>query len=165
MITGRVLDVCAGAKQEAVAANYPNGLPAVSDASMEQFMESVYMQQPLPHNLTGVPVILSVIDANGNYRTIGSTTSDGTGAFGFNWTPDISGTFTAIATFPGSNGYYGSSDQIHFYASEAATPQPTTGTGSNAATTSDLLLYLAVGVIAIIIAIAIVGALILRRRP
>jgi hypothetical protein len=165
MITGRVLDVCAGAKQEAVSANYPNGLPAVSDASMEQFMESVYMQQPLPHNLTGVQVILSVIDANGNYRTIGSTTSDGTGAFGFNWTPDISGTFTSIATFPGSNGYYGSSDQIHFYASEAATPQPTTGTGSNAATTSDLLLYLAVGVIAIIIAIAIVGALILRRRP
>jgi hypothetical protein len=163
-ITGTVMDVSAGASQEAVAKSFPNGLPAVSDDSIRGLMEAVYMQQPIPHNLTGVPVTLSVIDANNNFRTIGTTTTDGTGAFGYTWTPDISGTFTVIASFTGSNGYYGSSAQTYFYAGEAATPQPTAGPGGNAATTGDLLLYVGVGVIAIIIAIAIVGALILRRR-
>ena len=33
-ITGAVTDISAGASQEAVAANFPNGLPCVSDASM-----------------------------------------------------------------------------------------------------------------------------------
>jgi len=163
-ITGTIMDVSAGAKQEAVAANYPNGLPVVSDDSIRSFMESVYMQQPIPHNITGVPITLSVLDANGNYRTIGTTTSDGTGTFAYTWTPDISGSYTVIATFLGTNGYYGTTAQSHFYASEAAvTPSPTTGL-SGAATAGDLLLYMAVAVIIIVIAIAIVGALLLRKR-
>ena len=53
-ITGTVTDISAGAQQKAVAANYPNGLPCVSDASMTQFMEAVYEQQPMPTNITGV---------------------------------------------------------------------------------------------------------------
>ena len=59
-ITGSVTDISAGAPQEAVAANFPNGLPCVSDASMPQFMEAVYEQQPMPTNITGVPVTISV---------------------------------------------------------------------------------------------------------
>ena len=43
-ITGSVTDISAGAPQTAVASNFPNGLPCVSDASMTQFIESVYMQ-------------------------------------------------------------------------------------------------------------------------
>jgi hypothetical protein len=70
-----------GSKQEAVAANFPNGLPYVSDASMTGFMEAVYEQQEMPHNITGVPVTISVTDSNGNYRTIGTTTSDASGFF------------------------------------------------------------------------------------
>jgi len=164
-ITGTVMDVSAGASQEAVAKSFPNGLPAVSDASMTRFMDAVYMQQPIPFNTTGVPVTISVIDANGNYRTIGTTTSDATGTYALNWTPDIPGAYTVIAQFAGSNGYYPSTAETHFYASEAATPPPTTPQASNLATTSDLLLYMAVAVIAIIIAIAIVGALMLRKKP
>ncbi len=163
-ITGTVTDISAGAKQEAVRANWPNGLPAVSDDSMRTFMEAAYMQQPIPHNSTGVLVTLSVIDANGNSRTIGTTTSDGTGAYGFTWTPDISGAYTLIATFSGSNGYYGSSAQTHFYTSEVATPTSTAGAGSGFATTADLITYLAIGVIVILIAIAIVGVLTLRKK-
>ena len=71
--------------------DFPNGVPAVSDASMSSWMEYVYMQKPKPTNATGVPVTLSVIDSNGNYRHIGTTTSDASGMFGFTWTPDISG--------------------------------------------------------------------------
>jgi hypothetical protein len=163
-ITGTVMDVSAGATQEAVAANYHNGLPAVSDASMSGFMEAVYMQQPVPFNTTGVQVILSVIDGNGNYRTIGTTTSDATGNYAFTWCPDISGSYTIIATFAGSNGYYPSTAQTHIYAGEAATPAPTAQTG-NYATTSDLMLYIAGAVVAIIIAIAAVGILLFTKKP
>ena len=105
-ITGTVTDISAGSQQEAVAANFPNGLPCVSDASMTQFMEAVYMQQPMPTNVTGVPVILSVIDSNGNHRQIGTTTSDASGTFAFTWTPNIPGNYTVIATFAGSQSYY-----------------------------------------------------------
>ncbi len=164
-ITGTVTDVSAGARQEAVAANYPNGLPVVSDASMSAFMETVYMQQPDPHNEVGVSVTLSVVDSNGNYRSIGSTTTDASGAYGFTWTPDIAGDYTLIATFAGSGGYYGSSAQTHFYASDvvASTSAPTSSTG-NYATTTDF----AIGIAAIIVVLVIIGALImmmLRKRP
>ena len=60
------------------------------------------MQQPIPHNTTGVPVTLSVVDANGNYRTIGTTTSDGTGAYGFTLdTRHMQAHTPVIATFSG----------------------------------------------------------------
>ena len=55
-ITGTITDVSPGASQSAVAKNFPNGLPCVSDASMTGLMEAAYEQQPLPSNLTGVPV-------------------------------------------------------------------------------------------------------------
>ena len=70
-IKGTVTDISAGTKQTVQAANFPNGVPAVSDASMSQWMEYVYMQKSKPMNTTGVPVTLSVVDANGNFRTIG----------------------------------------------------------------------------------------------
>ena len=53
-------------------ANFPNGLPCVSDASMTQWMEYVYEQQPEPTNVTGVPVTLTAIDPNGNFVTLGT---------------------------------------------------------------------------------------------
>lgn len=49
-----------------------------------------------------------------------------------------------------------------------STPAPTVTAQVNLATTTDLMSYIVVGVIAIIIAIAIVGALLmitLRKRP
>ena len=71
-------------------------------------MEYVYMQQPCPTDVTGVPVDISVLDSNGNYRSIGSTTSDGSGKFALTWTPDIPGDFTIVAAFAGSKSYYSS---------------------------------------------------------
>jgi outer membrane protein assembly factor BamB len=166
VIRGTVTDISAGASQEAVAANFPNGLPCVSDSSMTPFMEAVYEQQSMPTNVTGVPVSLYVLDSNHNYRQIGSTTSDASGMFTYTWTPDIPGDFTVYAVFAGSQSYYGSSAETSFYASAAApTVAPTATPQANLATTSDLMTYMAVGVIAIIIAIAIVGILMLRKHP
>jgi hypothetical protein len=162
-IRGTVIDISAGAKQNAVASNYPSGLPCVSDESQSQWMEHIYMQQPLPSNTTGVPVTISVIDSNNNYRDIGTSTTDSSGSFGFTWTPDITGDFTVIATFAGTDSYYGSCAETFFTATEPAqnqTPTPTVQPDN----TATIVTY---GVIAIIVAIIIVGAvivLILRKR-
>jgi hypothetical protein len=163
-ISGTVIDISAGTQQQAQAANFPNGVPAVSDASMTGWMEYVYMQQPCPTDVTGVPVDISVLDSNGNYRSIGSTTSDGSGTFAFTWTPDISGDYTVIATFAGSESYYPSNAETHFTASDTAptaSPYPTV----NLPPTE---MYIAAAAVAIIVAIAIVGVLMLmaiKKRP
>jgi hypothetical protein len=164
-ISGTISDISAGSQQAGVIENYPNGLPAVSDSSMEQFMESVYMQQTMPNNTTGVPITLSVLDANGNFRTIGTTTSDASGTFAYNWIPDISGAYTLYATFGGSESYYGSAANSHFYASEQA-PTPT---GQPNQTSSSMVdTYFLPSVVAIILVIIIVGAVLwlaIRKRP
>jgi hypothetical protein len=163
-IRGTVTDVSAGTQQQAQKANFPNGVPAVSDASMTPFMAALYMQQPMPTNTTGVPVAISVIDSNGNSRQIGSTTSDGSGMFTFNWTPDISGSYTVIASFAGSESYYSSSAETSFYASA---PAPTASPYPQI-TLPPTEMYIVAAAAAMIVAIAIVGALILiavKKRP
>jgi len=164
-ITGSVIDASPGTKQLQTYSLYPNGLPCVSDESESLFMEAVYQQQPMYNNMTGVPVTISVIDSNHNQRDIGTTTSDVMGNFGLTWTPDIPGDYQVIATFKGSNSYYPSSSSTYFSAVETPTHEPVVTAQSNAATTADLMTY-NVGVgIAIIIAIAIVGLLLFRRKP
>jgi len=165
VISGTVTDISAGTQQSEQLARFPNGVAAVSDESQSLFMEAAYQQQPMYNNMTGVPVTISVIDSNNNFRDIGSTTSDVNGNFGFTWTPDISGDYEVIATFAGSNSYYPSTSSTYFYAGETPTHEPTAPQATGLATTGDLMTYnLGVG-IAIIIAIAIVGLLLLRRKP
>ncbi len=164
-ISGTITDLSAGSQQEAAAANFPHGLPAVSDASQTGWMEYVYMQQPFPTNTTGVPITVSVIDSNGNTRQIGSTTSDSSGTFALTWTPDIPGDYTVIANFAGSESYYPSSAEAHFTAAEpASTAPPVAATAPSMADQ-----YFLPSVAAIIVVIIIVGAvlalLMLRKRP
>ncbi len=167
VIRGTVTDISPGTKQTQQAADFPNGPPVASDKSMSDWMGYVYQQKPLPTNFIGVPVDIFVLDSNGNYRTIGTATTDTNGAYSLQWTPDIPGKYTVYASFAGTNGYWPSSAETAFAVDQAqqAPAAPTTTTQPSLATTSDLALYLAVGVIAIIIAIAIVGVLLLRRRP
>ena len=141
------------------------GTPAISDASMTQWMDYLYDQQPEPMNATGVQVTLSVLDSNNNKYDIGTTVSDINGKFALDWTPTVPGIYMITATFAGSNSYFGSSAETAVTVqtvSATVTPAPVT---LNYATTTDLMMYLAVGVIAIIIAIAIVGLLLLRKKP
>ncbi len=106
VIRGTVTDISAGTKQNEQAARFPNGVPAVSDASQSAWMEYVYMQKPRPMDVTGVEVTLSVMDENGNFREIGKTTSNSDGFFTFNWKPDIEGQYTVYASFGGSESYW-----------------------------------------------------------
>jgi outer membrane protein assembly factor BamB len=164
-ISGTVTDISAGSKQQAVAANFPNGLPCVSDASMTGWMEYVYMQQPCPTTVTGVPVSISVLDSNGNYRQIGSTTSDGSGAFGFTWTPDIPGDFTVVASFEGSESYYTSSAEAFFTASAAAPTAAPTATPTQSVADTYFVPAIAGLFVLIIIVLVLVVLMMLRKRP
>ena len=140
------------------------GTPAISDASMTQWMEYLYMQQPEPMNATGVPVTLSYIDPNGNTYTMGTTTSNIAGQYSYAFTPTVPGTYTIIATFGGSNSYYSSTAQTTMgFDPPTATAAPT------ATPTSVANLYFVPAVIAIIVVIiigfALLAILSLRKRP
>ena len=60
----------------------------------------------IANQLLGVEVTLDVVDANGNYRNIGTATTDASGMYSYQWKPDIEGKYTVIATFHGTNGYW-----------------------------------------------------------
>jgi hypothetical protein len=163
-IRGTVMDISAGTTQNEQAARFPAGVPAVSDNSQTGWMEYVYMQKPRPSDTTGVPVIISVVDANGNYREIGTTTTNADGFFSLNWKPDIEGSYMAYASFAGSKSYYPSHAVTSFAVDPAsATPTPAPTAAPNAAD-----LYLLPGIIGIILAIIVVGVvtiIVLRKKP
>ena len=107
---------------------------------------------------------ISVLDGNGNYREIGKTTSNSDGFFTFNWTPDIEGPYTVYASFAGSESYWPS----HAVTSFAIDPAPLAPPEEPQAPLSMTDTYIMYAAIAIIIAVAIVGAvivLIVRKRP
>ncbi|MGA2682751.1 MAG: PQQ-binding-like beta-propeller repeat protein [Candidatus Bathyarchaeia archaeon] len=165
-ITGAVIDTSAGTHQLEQAANFPHGVPCVSDASMTPWMEYVYMQQPMPSNVTGVKVDLFVLDSNNNYRQIGTTTSDASGSFGFTWKPDIAGQYTVFASFAGTQSYYPSTAETYFYASNAAATPAPTSTPLTGLATQTTVMYIGIAIIiVIIVGIAALAMITLRKRP
>ena len=166
VIRGTVMDKSAGTMQTQQAGQFPNGVPVASDASMKDWMGYVYQQKPLPTNFTGVQVTVDVVDSNGNYRNIGSATTDATGMYSLAWTPNISGNYTVIATFHGTNGYWPSYSETTFVvASPHETSVPASPTPAPSA--ADLYFVPAIaGLFVLIIIVAIVLAmLMLRKRP
>jgi len=157
LITGNVMDEATGTKDSDRLARFPNGVAAVSDESQSAWMEYVYMQQPKPLNATGVSVELFVIDANNNYRSIGTTTTDTTGFYSYNWMPDIPGKYTVYAQFAGSESYWPSQATTAFAVDEAPEPTP----APTESPPSMVEQYFLPAVIAIIVVIIIIGALIM----
>jgi hypothetical protein len=165
VLSGTVMDVSAGASQEAVKANFPNGLPCVSDASQSLWMQYVYEQQPEPTNTIGVQVYLTAIDPNKNTVSLGTTTTDSSGFYSFSYTPPISGHYTVIATFDSTGAYYGSCAESAFTANNPPpTAAPTAAPITGLASQSSLTLGIVAAVIVILIAIAIVAILLLRKK-
>ena len=132
---------------------------------MTDWMGYIYQQKPLPTNFKGVDVSIDVVDANGNFRNIGTATTDYTGAYNLVWIPDIPGTYNVIATFAGTNAYWPSSSTAAFNVMEAvATPTPTVVQQQSAA---DMYFVPAVAGIAVLIVIVgvVLALLLLRKRP
>jgi hypothetical protein len=143
--------------------------PCVSTASMKTQMDYLHMQLPIGgvwgnDVMTGVSVTLTAIDQNGNPTDIGTVTTNAYyGTFETAWTPPEEGTYEIIASFAG-DASYGSSG-----ASAAATvghaPETTAPVEIPPPTDITPLYYaVAAATIAIIIAIAVVGMFMLRKR-
>jgi hypothetical protein len=119
LIKGTVTDQSPGAKKIAPNVGYVNGVPVVSDADQQAWMEYLYMQQACPTTATGVEVSLDTLDPNGNFIHIDTVTSDMSGGFKKMFTPEVPGEYTIIATFPGSESYGSSYAQTYVGVSEA----------------------------------------------
>jgi len=160
LIKGMVIDECVGARKIAISMGYANGVPAISDESMQDWMEYLYMQQSMPTNATGVDVSLDALDPNGNFVHIGAATSDASGLYKKAFVPEVPGEYTIIATFAGSESYYGSYAETAIDVQEAPQasppieiPQPIDNT-----------MTIVYATIAIILSIAIVGIILLRKK-
>jgi outer membrane protein assembly factor BamB len=145
------------------------GTPCVSAASMETQMEYLHMQHPIDglyHNetITGVPVILTAIGSDGTVIDIGTTTTNGYGGtFGMAWTPPNEDTYTIMASFNGDDSYGSSMATTAVTVGPApASPTPTPTPQPQAAPDNTPLIY---ATVAIIIAVAIVGIMLYRKRP
>ena len=109
---------------------FPNGVPAVSDADQSEWMLYVYKQFSQPTDVTGVPVSIDAVDPNGNYIHLGDATSDASGRFHLEYTPDTEGSYVIYATFGGSAAYY------HSFAQNAISSISSTRSNTNTNTTS-----------------------------
>ncbi len=143
------------------------GTPCVSKDSMGAWMAYIHMQETIPSNVVGVPVSLDAIDPNGQPMHIADVTSDMSGTFAYTWIPTIVGDYKITATFMGDDSYGSSWAQTYATVAAAPTTDQTGGSTSNV-NTNDIIgplsTYIIAGVVAIIIAIALVGVMLLRKR-
>ena len=124
-IEGRITDISPGTESSAITMRFPNGVPAVSDASMSHWMKYVYLQFPMPTDVSGVEVILEAVDPTGHYFVIDKVTSDGAGMFKKMWKPETEGEYTIIARFAGSKSYWPSYAESALSVGAAPDPYPT----------------------------------------
>jgi outer membrane protein assembly factor BamB len=154
MITGTVTDQSAGAQ----------GTPAIADANMENWMEYLYQQRPMPEDAQGVTVKLYAIDPNNNYQDIGEVTSDIWGNYGKSWTPPVEGDYLVIADFAGSAAYGSSSDSTYFTVNPAASPGQPIEPEEPVEAVALGITELAIIAVAIIAVIGVIAFWVLRKR-
>ncbi len=154
LIQGSVLDMSPGK---------PN-TPAIADEDMSEWMDYLYGQNATllntPPSSNGVPVRLYAIGSDGTVIEVGTATSDSSGKFALAWTPSKAGTYKITATFDGSSSYFGSWTETGLLITESPAATPTT----TAQYPDNTPMFIG-STVAIIIAIAIVGVLMLRKRP
>ena len=77
---------------------FPNGVPAVADEDMSEWMIYVYKQFERPTNVAGVPVKIEIIDPNGEYAWIGTATTEWMETMDSMIIPEIEGKYMIMAT-------------------------------------------------------------------
>jgi outer membrane protein assembly factor BamB len=163
LVEGMVTDISPGTQEYSKTARFPNGVPAVADENMSDWMLYVYKQFERPADAVGVEVVLSVLDPNNNFYEVGRATSDAGGYFGCEFTPEVPGLYKIIASFEGSGAYYGSFAETFINVEEApvATPAPTP---TPAPMTDTYVLGIGAAAIIAIVVIGLVLILMLRKR-
>jgi hypothetical protein len=159
LVQGSVLDMSPGK---------PN-TPAVADEDMSEWMGYLYGQNATllnsPPSPNGVPVRLYAIASDGNVIEIGVATSDSSGKYALAWTPSKADTYRITATFDGSDSYFGSWSETALLINESAAPTTTSASTLTLEAINNMVLTnVAIFGVLIIIAIAIVGVLLLRKR-
>jgi hypothetical protein len=125
VVSGTVMDVSPGTKDSKIALRFPGGVPAIADAHMSDWMYYVYNQFSRPADAVGVEVRIQVVDPAGAYAWIGTATSDAWGNYEYSFIPQMKGTYTILATFVGSESYYGSQQTTYLTVGDAPAPYPT----------------------------------------
>jgi outer membrane protein assembly factor BamB len=178
LIQGTVTDLSSGQKDT----------PAISDESMNAWMQHIHNNKPAPLNATGVTVFLQAMRSDGTLIDITHVKSDALGHYVYTWVPTTQDTYKIVATFEGSNSYYASSNECGLSVGPAAavapivtptpttptqtatpivtptvapTPTPTTPAGPGGLPASTLYAIAAAVVVIVIVAVAAVA---LRRR-
>jgi hypothetical protein len=115
--------------------------------------------------MTGVPVKLTAIDPNGNVIDVGTATSNAYyGTFSFAWKPEISGTYTIMASFAGDDSYGSSGASTAIVVGAVPTVAPTATPTSFESINSTLMTGFIILAVLIVIALIILGVLLLRKR-
>jgi len=159
LIQGTVMDKSPGRQSQYGGASLVVPNPAVSDASMSEWMDYLYGQNATlinnpPTDITGVPVQLTAVKSDGTNIELGTVTSNSVGLFSYSWKAPAKDNYTLYANFAGSGAYYSS------YAATASTvgsaPETTNNQSATAAPDNSMLLYgiLVAVVIAILIGLA-----------
>jgi hypothetical protein len=167
LIQGSVMDMSPVSQDHTSQVGFPNGVPAVADEDMSEWMDYLHMQNatllnnpPVPK---GVTVKLVALGPNhGDVIDIGTVTSDSGGMFKKTWTAPSEGEYTVYATFDGSGSYYGSYAETGMVV--AAAPETTGTTGTQPAADNTLMFAgIIIGVIVAIV-IGLVNLLVLSKR-
>jgi hypothetical protein len=130
-------------------------------------MDYLHMQLPIGGiwnnvSMTGVPVILTAFDSNGNTQNIGTATTNAyTGAFSYTFTPPIEGDYTIMATFAGDESYGSSGASTAIYVGLAPTAAPTAPPAKEPIDHTWTIVGMG---IAIIVAVIIATILLLMKR-
>jgi len=167
-VKGTVMDVSPGIAADAnLQIRFPDGVPAVSDASMSDWMLYVWKNFERPSDAVGVSVRLEAVGPDMSFETIGSTTSDAYGNFGLGWCPSKAGTYMIIATFEGSAGYYGATATTYVTVNDPATiemPEECDLSGVNEKLDSQSMYLMIVLVLAIIAIIVALYCVLVKRK-
>ncbi|MEM4144036.1 MAG: hypothetical protein QW445_07880, partial [Candidatus Bathyarchaeia archaeon] len=65
LVEGMVTDISPATEDTVIRKRFPNGVPAVADESMSDWMLYVYKQFSCPADVRGVEVVIEVLDPNG----------------------------------------------------------------------------------------------------
>ncbi len=163
MIKGMVTDISPGTTDAGLKMRFPSGVPAVADEYMSEWMLYVYKQFERPIDAIGVPVKIQIVDPAGVYAWIGTATSDAYGHYAYSFIPQIEGIYTIIATFDGSDSYFGAQEIAHLLVGPAAAPSGsiTPETPATPLITTEVAIIAAVSVVAVL---GLIGFAILRKR-
>jgi hypothetical protein len=162
IVSGYVTDISPGTEDYGLTARFPNGVPAVHDDNMSDWMLYVYKQFAKPADIMGVDVTITLVDPNGNTPEVGTVAADGDGFFKLMFEPEVPGEYTIVATFCGSEAYYGSMAKTAVGVVDVPTTPPPTEAPADP--TGTIVTGFGIGIIIAVVVIGLVIIMMLRRR-